>query len=1112
MTAPGTRDFVLEDGPATSTGVLAASEFSSGQIIAERYRVERLLGMGGMGVVYLAHDLQLDVPVALKLLRPELASRPDAFERFRQELLLARQVSSPHVVRIHDLVQHGAAWLISMDYVAGRSLESLLDERGTLDVDTALQITRQLALGLAAAHARGVVHRDLKPANILMTEQGDALITDFGVARSAGATGITVSGVVIGTPEYLSPEQAKAEKVDGRSDLYALGLILYEMLTGRVPFSGGTPAEMLAQRIVSNPPGADSVRKDLPSFVVRLCTHLLELRPAHRFQRAEDVVRAIDDRRAPRAPRAARPWWLALAAVSLLAVAWIGWQQPWRDQAPQESVRAPSADVAVWPVLVEGSDDPILQDVAAGLTAWMSMALIGDVDHPGTDDLRMRRALRELALDAGGARRQFQRLGTQLRVDAFIDVTLKVDGALHTLTVQQVDAGTGVATALKTIVIADASGWPAALQELAAVLRTALGWTADATVVDRADAGQLQRIGALLRADSPESIQQMLAGDDPGALAWTTAFDRLIRMGRENEAAVLARGYVEAHADATPIESAPRRLALWLQYLDDNLDAATQGAAEWIAAHPADAPVRLLGARAAMANGQLEQAAADLEQVVALDARNFDGWYLGGRIALMQGDAQRAVDEHFTRALIIANRQQDPWMIADAVNALGVGYMQLGQYQPAREHFERAVSLRTAQQDIRGESAALRNLATIQAIQGDFGGADASLTQARERLLQLGDPELLADLDNDRGVLAEEQGHFSAALDFYRSALAFRQQHDDAGRLGESLLNVAFAYYQLGEFDNALVYWQQADQTFRSGEDEVGALRAREGLALAHLARGEFAEVRETLEASVVTAEAKQLQEERAVALAGLAELERLEGHYRAAFARNDDAEAFFRQRDDQRGLSEMLLHRARTLLDVGLTDEADTLLRTVKPDSFGSREQQAGWWLLRAQAALAAGDAAQSLRYADEATTAAEEAGNRQQQLRASLLRALGLDAAGQHADARTLWQGLAPQLGAHVSIPTQLEASEAALRLGSDDAVERYRVARQQLARMTRYGRAWQLYAWAARRLPRGHDQSWASAEAARAFDSVRERVPERALPALRAEAQTLGLEPSP
>ena len=196
---------------ATVTGLLAASELRAGDVVAGRYRVERLLGMGGMGVVYLAHDQQLGIEVALKLLRPELASRPDAFERFRQELLLARQVSNPHVVRIHDLVRHGEAWLISMDYVAGQSLEQLLDERGTLSPEEALRITRQVASGLGAAHLRGVIHRDLKPANILIDQAGDAYITDFGVARSAGSTGITGSGVVIGTPEYLSPEQARAE-------------------------------------------------------------------------------------------------------------------------------------------------------------------------------------------------------------------------------------------------------------------------------------------------------------------------------------------------------------------------------------------------------------------------------------------------------------------------------------------------------------------------------------------------------------------------------------------------------------------------------------------------------------------------------------------------------------------------------------------------------------------------------------------------------------------------------------------------------------------------------------------------------------------------------------
>ncbi|HQW65192.1 MAG TPA: serine/threonine-protein kinase, partial [Pseudomonadota bacterium] len=245
---------------ATVTGLLAASELRAGDVVAGRYRVERLLGKGGMGVVYLAHDQQLGIEVALKLLRPELASRPDAFERFRQELLLARQVSNPHVVRIHDLVRHGEAWLISMDYVAGQSLEQLLDERGTLAPEEALRITRQVASGLGAAHLRGVIHRDLKPANILIDRAGDAYISDFGVARSAGSTGITGSGVVIGTPEYLSPEQARAESVDGRSDLYAVGLMLYEMLSGTLPFRGGTPAEMLAQRIVASPQGIDRVR------------------------------------------------------------------------------------------------------------------------------------------------------------------------------------------------------------------------------------------------------------------------------------------------------------------------------------------------------------------------------------------------------------------------------------------------------------------------------------------------------------------------------------------------------------------------------------------------------------------------------------------------------------------------------------------------------------------------------------------------------------------------------------------------------------------------------------------------------------------------------------
>ena len=329
MTAGG-RDFQPDpDLAATQTGTMVQRELAVGEMVAGRFRILRMLGMGGMGLVYHAHDTELDVDVALKLLRPELASRPDAFERFRQELLLARQVSSPHVVRIHDLVRHEQAWLISMDYVAGKTLERLLTEQPRFTPERALDITRQLALGLAAAHKRNVIHRDLKPANVMVDEDGEARITDFGVARSAGDTGITGSGVVIGTPEYLSPEQARAEPLDARSDLYALGLILFEMLTGTLPFRGGTPAEMLVQRIVRDPPSADTIQADLPPFAVKLCAWLLELRVTRRIASAEAVVQAIDSGTLKGMPR--RDWSKNRSMLAVAVIALGVWPAPLLD-------------------------------------------------------------------------------------------------------------------------------------------------------------------------------------------------------------------------------------------------------------------------------------------------------------------------------------------------------------------------------------------------------------------------------------------------------------------------------------------------------------------------------------------------------------------------------------------------------------------------------------------------------------------------------------------------------------------------------------------------------------------------------------------------------------
>ena len=242
----------------TLTGSGAVADLAPGTRLAERFTIERRIGTGGMGVVYRARDEDLGITVALKLLRSELAARPEAFERFRQELLLARQVSSPRVVRIHDIARDGDRWFISMDFVDGQSLDQWLDGRGPVDTGQALAIARQIAEGLQAAHASGIVHRDLKPANILIDAEGNALISDFGVARSLGSTGLTHTGAIVGTPDYLAPEQARGDTVDARADLYALGLVLYEMLGGEPAFSGSTAAESLARRMVAGPPGIET--------------------------------------------------------------------------------------------------------------------------------------------------------------------------------------------------------------------------------------------------------------------------------------------------------------------------------------------------------------------------------------------------------------------------------------------------------------------------------------------------------------------------------------------------------------------------------------------------------------------------------------------------------------------------------------------------------------------------------------------------------------------------------------------------------------------------------------------------------------------------------------
>jgi serine/threonine protein kinase len=232
--------------PATTMGEgVAMAALQPGTVVAGRYEIVKLLGEGGMGAVYRAQDRELERVVALKVIRPELARNAQVLQRFKQELILARQITHRNIIRIFDLGHAEGMRFITMEFIEGEDVSGILARRGKLPAHEAVAIVTQVARGLEAAHSEGVVHRDLKPQNVMMDAAGKASVMDFGIARSMDASNMTRTGALLGTPTYMSPEQAQGKKVDARSDIYTLGIIFYELLTGRPPFEADNPMATL---------------------------------------------------------------------------------------------------------------------------------------------------------------------------------------------------------------------------------------------------------------------------------------------------------------------------------------------------------------------------------------------------------------------------------------------------------------------------------------------------------------------------------------------------------------------------------------------------------------------------------------------------------------------------------------------------------------------------------------------------------------------------------------------------------------------------------------------------------------------------------------------------
>ncbi|HJL14399.1 MAG TPA: protein kinase [Sandaracinaceae bacterium LLY-WYZ-13_1] len=382
-------------------------ELVTGTTFAGRYVVEAVIGRGGMGAVYRVRDVELDEAVALKLLT---LSSERAIDRFLREVRLARRVTHPNVARTHDLGKHEGVHFLTMELVRGKPLDDRLAERGRLEIDRVKRIGAQVAAGLEAAHAAGVIHRDLKPANILLAEDGRVVLTDFGIARAASTdTKTHETGALVGTPHYMAPEQVSGRPTDARSDLYALGLILYELATGTLPFDGDNPIAIAVQRLHEAPEDPRH-RAEVPDDLAELVLRCLARAPDARPSSAAEVRRALAGDPSP-APRPS-----TTGSRSLYAPISPGGQA-----------------LAVLPFATRG---PAEHDY---LGEGLAEELI--------DVLSRTKGLRVLAL---GATRRFAedrdpgRIGAELSADAVVDGTVQLSGPRVRLSARLVETASGV--------------------------------------------------------------------------------------------------------------------------------------------------------------------------------------------------------------------------------------------------------------------------------------------------------------------------------------------------------------------------------------------------------------------------------------------------------------------------------------------------------------------------------------------------------------------------------------------------------------------------------------------------------------------------------------------
>lgn len=987
-----------------------------------------------MGAVYKVHDREIGGPIALKLIRPDLASRPEVLQRFKQELILARQVSHKNVIRIHDLGEADGVRFITMDFVEGRDLAFLIHERGKVPTEEAVRIIAQVCRALEAAHAEGVVHRDLKPQNIMLDFQNRVKVMDFGIARSVEASGgLTQTGAMIGTPEYMSPEQARGEQVDARSDLFSLGIIFYELLTGKTPFHADTVMATIFRRTREHARPPVELDPSIPSQINEVVMKCLAREREERFQTAAEILAALGEpgstglitgsgvtppvaapptpfsapatgavsvqpEFAPAGFRAVRKKWIiAGAAVLVLLLAALVFRDRWFPNRANPPAQEHALSLAVLP-FHNASGDPSIDWLGSSMAEMLRTDIGQSASFRTVSPDRLHDILSALGigpdatLDSNMLHRvaeftgadmllwgQYVKIGGQIRIDARLDDLARQRSLPLKVEAQSDNALLGAVHQLAKSVQQDLTLAPSSIRQMQASAFTPTSHSV-AALKNFTQAQQFARQGNQLEA--LKQFQAALDADPNFALAYSRLGQTYLQLGYDKEAQQNSSKAVELSSSLPATEKYLIEAAD--SQIENNYDGALQAYTHLVDLLPGDSQIQYSLGLLYENHGDFSKALEHYTRVIASDPKDFEALFAVGRVRVKSGNPQAALDP-FNRALSLAVELNNPQGKAKVLQGIGIAYQYLGRPEDALTNFQQSLEIKRRIGDKHGVAVSLDQIAQVDEMLGKPDDASGNYQQEMKIEQEIGDQSGIARVLTNYGDFLQKIGRTDQALEMTKKAANIYLTLSDQSNHAMALNNIGNIYFRQARYSDALTNFQQALALREKLNDPSDVALLRNNIGQSYQEIGLYDQALSSYLAALDTARKASDRLWMAATAANLGGLFEIQGRYGAAL---NNAQSAFRdlQQIGQKD-NAMVAVEADYGLALALVGHSDQAAKPLADALALARSLRDDWLISLALndqglSAFLASDFAAAASLFSQARTAADRSGVREQSL----------------------------------------------------------------------------------------------------------------------------------